>query len=141
MYARNDASLPNSRELAKPFGTLEQEGEARGSGYGGTVRSASALALGVSLLWAGVGADAQTLDATAPMDVVQSLERVRPARAVPGEIIVKFRESEGARATAAARDGGAARPLDGRGAHLGRRADLPAEHRHAAAGRLSRGGG
>ena len=29
------------------------------------------------------------------MDVVQSLERVRPARAVPGEIIVKFRESEG----------------------------------------------
>ena len=29
------------------------------------------------------------------MDVAQSLERVRPARAVPGEIIVKFRESEG----------------------------------------------
>jgi serine protease len=39
--------------------------------------------------------DAQSLDATAPMDVAQSLERVRPARAVPGEIIVKFRESEG----------------------------------------------
>ena len=90
MYARNDASLPNSREPGKPFGTLEQEGEARGSGYGSAVRSASALALGVSLLWAGARADAQSLDAPAPMDVVESLERVRPARAVPGEIIVRF---------------------------------------------------
>ena len=94
MHARNDASQRNSRQWGKPFGTLGQEGEARGSGYGCTA-SAAALALGVSLLLAGVTTDAQSLDATAPMDVVQSLERVRPARAVPGEIIVKFRESEG----------------------------------------------
>ena len=94
MHASNDASPPNSGQRGKPCGAPGHEGEARGNGCGCTA-SVAALAVGVGLLLAPVTIDAQSLDATAPMDVAQSLERVRPARAVPGEIIVKFRESEG----------------------------------------------
>jgi hypothetical protein len=94
MHAGNDASPPNSSQPGEPFGTPEHEGEARGNGCGCRARVA-ALVLGVGMLFAPAAIDAQSLDAAAPMDVAQSLERVRPARAVPGEIIVKFRESEG----------------------------------------------
>lgn len=41
-------------------------------------------------------AGAQVGAAVAPEEVIQQLERVRPAQAVPGEIIIKFRDAPGA---------------------------------------------
>jgi serine protease len=96
----NDDNLPsNSPEFDSPASGPCQpwggEAMARGLSMAPVLAGGSALALGVGLLLAGAPAGAQMLEAPAPMDVAQLLERVHPARAVPGEIIVKFRESQG----------------------------------------------
>src|SRR5688500_9633808 len=55
----------------------------------------SAAAMSCYMLFASVQALAQAqsqdLDVLVPEAVIQSLEAIRPAQAVPGEIIVKFR--------------------------------------------------
>ena len=59
------------------------------------IRGVSAFGLAAGALSTAAPANAQVSAAIAPEEVNQQLERVRPAQAVPGEIIVKFREGPG----------------------------------------------